>query len=288
MNEQERQMRDYFMGHNAFLDKEKLSDIADAIAISYTKDALEEEEQQARRENRLTTRSLIKIIVGGNFDIIFKHAQSPIEKIFLCALNWTFAAYAPFHVSFLAPQPRAEGYLPYLRNKHQWVMSQWQAFREETGDEDWSVFVNLAEQLYQKSEIPEEEFVSIRTHLMFYHHLNLYNRYHCMPQPQFESYKVRNRSIRPDLLIWVPSKPAIKIVVECDGYNYHSDKDTFSRDRARDRLLQRHGYQVHRFSGAEIVQDPFGKAEELCDYLIDLDDDDDETPLEQEQETEGE
>lgn len=44
-------------------------------------------------------------------------------------------------------------------------------------------------------------------------------------------------------------------IVECDGYEFHSNKEKFKEDRARDRLLLRDGYKTIRFSGSEIVED---------------------------------
>src|SRR5262245_34455764 len=44
---------------------------------------------------------------------------------------------------------------------------------------------------------------------------------------------------------------AIRIVVECDGHDYHEKtKWQASRDKRRDRILQRLGYRVFRFTGS--------------------------------------
>ncbi|MGZ3616668.1 MAG: endonuclease domain-containing protein [Ktedonobacteraceae bacterium] len=60
-----------------------------------------------------------------------------------------------------------------------------------------------------------------------------------------------------------------KLIVECDGYGYHSNKTSFSQDRTRDRLLHIKGFQVMRFSGSDIVANPTGTSKELSKYLID-------------------
>ena len=49
--------------------------------------------------------------------------------------------------------------------------------------------------------------------------------------------------------------PSKKIGIELDGYEFHSDKDTFTRDRQRGRELQRLGWRVIRFSGREVFLD---------------------------------
>lgn len=79
--------------------------------------------------------------------------------------------------------------------------------------------------------------------------------------------KLKGKTIRPDLAIWVPADPTVKIIVECDGFDYHSDPKAFQRDRIRDRQLMEAGYSVRRYSGSEIYKDPIATGRELVDYL---------------------
>jgi very-short-patch-repair endonuclease len=46
---------------------------------------------------------------------------------------------------------------------------------------------------------------------------------------------------------------AERLVVEVDGYAYHSDRATFRSDRARDREPARRGLTVLRFADEEIA-----------------------------------
>ncbi|QMU67109.1 DUF559 domain-containing protein [Streptacidiphilus sp. P02-A3a] len=52
--------------------------------------------------------------------------------------------------------------------------------------------------------------------------------------------------------------PEKKIAIELDGYAWHSSPQSFTRDRARQRDLEFHGWRLIRFSGAEIVNDSSG------------------------------
>lgn len=52
--------------------------------------------------------------------------------------------------------------------------------------------------------------------------------------------------------------PDKKIGIELDGYAWHSDRETFTKDRARQRELEADGWRLIRFSGAEINADPGG------------------------------
>lgn len=49
--------------------------------------------------------------------------------------------------------------------------------------------------------------------------------------------------------------PDRKIGVELDGYAYHSSPEAFTRDRARQRNIERAGWRIIRFSGSEINTD---------------------------------
>ena len=49
--------------------------------------------------------------------------------------------------------------------------------------------------------------------------------------------------------------PNARIAIYCDGYEYHSDRDSFLKDRQQLRGLQLQGWCVLRFSGSEILND---------------------------------
>jgi very-short-patch-repair endonuclease len=79
--------------------------------------------------------------------------------------------------------------------------------------------------------------------------------------------RVEGKSVRPDMLIWVPSDESVRIIVECDGFQYHSNKAVFIHDRKRDRVLKSNGYEVLRYSGTEIFTDPVATSADLAEYL---------------------
>lgn len=60
-----------------------------------------------------------------------------------------------------------------------------------------------------------------------------------------------------------------KIVIECDGHNFHErTKEQAQRDKKRDRDLQSSGYSVFRFTGSELWRDPEKCANEISDVLM--------------------
>lgn len=60
----------------------------------------------------------------------------------------------------------------------------------------------------------------------------------------------------------------VSIVIECDGHDFHEKtKEQASRDKKRDRELQKMGYPVFRFSGSDIWNKPIYCATEVFDYV---------------------
>lgn len=50
--------------------------------------------------------------------------------------------------------------------------------------------------------------------------------------------------------------PAQRVAVEIDGWAFHSDTETFQKDRVRQNWLSLHRWQVLRFTWLDITQDP--------------------------------
>lgn len=94
------------------------------------------------------------------------------------------------------------------------------------------------------------------------------NIWHLSLQPKLEIDGLGN--IRPDAIAWSKDAFCAGVVIECDGYEFHSSKESFISDRKRDRALQDYGFQVRRYSGSEIVADPLGVGIELAGRLLDL------------------
>lgn len=74
---------------------------------------------------------------------------------------------------------------------------------------------------------------------------------HLWPQVKIGQYRV-------DFLLEHVGRTSRRVIVECDGHEFHDkDKVRAAADKARDRFLVSLGYQVLRFTGSEICQDPF-------------------------------
>lgn len=78
-----------------------------------------------------------------------------------------------------------------------------------------------------------------------WHHQALNLLYPLSPQ-----YWVKNREYRMDF-----AYPPLRVGIELDSYTYHSDRETFTRDRQRQREIEADGWHIIRFSGDEILAD---------------------------------
>jgi very-short-patch-repair endonuclease len=118
-------------------------------------------------------------------------------------------------------------------------------------------------------EITWEERRSFAPLVGKYRFGRLDKRVHMTMQARFPNIRVHDHSVVADVYLWVPKRPDINIIVECDGFPYHSSEERFTRDRQRDRVFQANGYEVLRFSGSEIRRDPVQVANELVAHLRD-------------------
>jgi very-short-patch-repair endonuclease len=58
-----------------------------------------------------------------------------------------------------------------------------------------------------------------------------------------------------------------RLIVEVDGFAYHSTRAAFERDRARDAALQAAGYRVVRLTWRQIIDEPHALVAQLAVLL---------------------
>lgn len=59
-----------------------------------------------------------------------------------------------------------------------------------------------------------------------------------------------------------------QLVVECDGHPFHSTKEQLAKDKSRDRKARLADYDVFRFTGSELWQDPWKCVEEVYAWAL--------------------
>lgn len=195
---------------------------------------------------------------------IFENAESPIEKILLNSLLIMGFFRSPFFLIFTGRFASITDTLKYVRDRSAEIAQARAQFEAETGLQDPKGFLNAIE---AAEDIPKDVKDVVGIEVVLMDELRLKDRFHLSMQSGLQEFTLANRGVRPDLFIWVPSRPEFKLIVECDGYRFHSDESTFARDRKRDRILKAEGYEVLRFAGTEIFHDPPAVALELVEYL---------------------
>jgi len=234
-----------------------------------------EEEEQKSNDKKLSRYDVARYHLAANVDMIYDYAESPIEKLFLCNFLFISLRFSPFILAITAPIV-ADVFPAKMSALHQRDLDIKRDARKHKHPE----LSHVADMFQLFEELEPAAYSILPKHLdamgrgltnnIDYLINGLGQSFHVSLQPTFEKLRVEGKSIRPDMMIWVPTHPDFKLIVECDGYQYHSDKEMFSKDRIRDRVLQQQGYQVFRFSGHEIVQNATLKANEFIEYLSDL------------------
>jgi hypothetical protein len=210
-------------------------------------------------------REAMRALLEENSAEVAALAGSPIEKIFLHSLFLSFIKNGDFlllHPTYDDTAKEITDFLAILKRWREFVT--W--FRANKPADSIETFLDGE---VERGAMCQDERRGYIGYIFKYTYIPMDDYYHMTLQPRFPNIKIGGKPIRPDIYFWVPNKPDIKIIVECDGFHYHSDKQKFTSDRQRDRALKALGYDVLRFSGSEIVKDPVNAPYELASYLWD-------------------
>jgi hypothetical protein len=192
--------------------------------------------------------SLFNMLNNLNIELINKHSESPIEKIFLLSVFITSITVNLTGFIYTAPVLDTDKYMDYYHSDIGFLVNDFKDFSRITG----KGLKDYEEYLIETNKLNESQGSKLRTDLIMYIGFNFYNQYHVMIQPTFCNINRDSKKIRADLLIWKPSDKNVRLVIECDGYEYHQDKKHFIEDRKRDRDFNYNNYDIIRFSGTEI------------------------------------
>jgi hypothetical protein len=235
------------------------------IAKAFIEGAIEESES-SDPQFREYYRAPVGAIAEENSLEVARLAQSPIEKTFLHSLFLTF--FKNDGLGLLTHRTYKDA--PAEIKEFRQLLSRWKEFFAwfQANRPARSIEEFLDSEVARGALDPEER--QSYTYFIFrYAYIPMEGSYHMTLQPRFPNIKIGGKAIRPDIYFWIPSRPQVNIIVECDGYAYHSDKEHFIADRQRDRALKALGYDVWRFSGSEIYSDPVNAPFELAKYLWD-------------------
>lgn len=209
----------------------------------------------------------VKDYSANAVDIIFKHAESKIEILFLGTLLLSYLRSNPMGLIFRGPLKNANKELQEFRDAISNSLTYWNQFkRESSGDESIDNFhrwlTSIEKRVGRVMKYKEEIIENVLSDSM-----QMFNTYHIAVQATFPDIKIEDKHIRADILVWIPKIDDFKIIVECDGFETHKEKDKFITDRKRDRILKAKGFDVLRYSGSEIYNDPVKTGYEFFEFL---------------------
>ncbi len=206
----------------------------------------------------------LRLINAENVQSVFEFSESPIELLLINSLLIMFLKqHYPIivtrHINKLPCDIKElKKYLMNLTDFTEWYYNKFKT---------WDGIDDYLENEVLSGKMENDERHWIKRHILLYEWLDYKKAIHLTMQPRLNEITINNKNIRPDLLIWTPSRNDINIIVECDGYKYHSSKKSFTNDRKRDRVLKTQGFDVLRFSGYEIFHTPVQCATDLFNYI---------------------
>jgi very-short-patch-repair endonuclease len=196
---------------------------------------------------------------------VFSHSGSPIETIFLNSVLLSFLCDDPLGLIVWAPCANMPEAIREQRERLRLLLEREHEIRSKVKSE--AGVVEYMKYLVEESLIHEESYAQFKNEFICMHVLDYYHAFILVMQAGFPNIRVNGKSVRTDLFVYVPADTDFNLVVECDGFQYHSTKEKFVADRQRDRLLKKNGFDVLRFSGSEIYKDPAKAGIELYQYL---------------------
>jgi hypothetical protein len=242
------------------LDEEKFKNLSKA----FIEKAVEEDQKEDAEFAKWHSMAL-EAVTTINTKYVFDLCESPIEKIFMNSLLLGFLKADSLgliiHPTYQDTDEELTEFRTYFRNFLSFLEWYDNKFDSWTGIEDYLD----GEVKAGKMEGTERDF--LRQLTFRYHYLRMTSSYHLTLQAKFPGIIIDGKSIRPDLYFWLPSDKNVKVIVECDGFEHHSNKDSFVSDRKRDRVLQSKGFQVLRFSGSEIYNESVTVTSNILEFL---------------------
>lgn len=207
---------------------------------------------------------VMEAISEDYINCVFKKSQSPIERKFLNSLLLSAIKTGDLGLIMHRTYGDAESEISEFRETIKGFREFWIWFQKNKKEIKFDDFleIEVARGALPKSEVPIMKHLALR-----YGYVPLMESIHITVQPNFSEIKVDGKSARPDIYFWIPSKPNVNVIVECDGFQFHSSKSSFINDRKRDRILKNKGYDVLRFSGTEIFNDPIHIPFEIFSFL---------------------
>jgi hypothetical protein len=203
-------------------------------------------------------------------DLIFKRCESPIERGLFAALVCNFLMASPGCIYFeIAPKTDIENHINLIRSRSEASFLPYLFYKKLPLDARPSKYEEFLDATSAGELTTDGGIDYLKQTGLIEYDLCAYYAFHVCLQPKFDKFfRDGIGAARADALIWVPANPTVRVIVECDGFDYHQDKKAFNLDRKRDRRFTEKGYTVRRYSGSEIVGGPVSSGVDLYNFLV--------------------
>ncbi|MDP3928211.1 MAG: DUF559 domain-containing protein [Bacteroidota bacterium] len=195
---------------------------------------------------------IVKIngIIESYLEEYHKLCESEIEKLFLTNLFYYFFK-RKFTINQFIDWGDDEFYIFFKDFKPIWCSPSDKNFLKYVGkikerEEDGSKYKLIGIELIEEGQISKSQIIC-RT----------IKKYRFIPQFPIN---IENSNFRLDIALLFSKTVNDELIleqniaIECDGYEFHSDKQSLTKDSQRTRKLMTAGWKVLRYSGSEIYQ----------------------------------
>lgn len=208
-----------------------------------------------------------RTISERNINLVFDVCESPIEVVMFNSLVMTDLRNGPVSLAFMA---KFSDFLNDIANYADWFkhveasVKKWAALRRKKRPElvEW---MRTEVSRYKGGYDDEAHYWAVTTATDVL--CNVGGMTQLVLQPGFPKLLDGKKGIRADAAAWSMKNAEQRLVIECDGFDYHSDRQKFTADRQRDRALALQGFRVVRYSGSEIMANPFIASTSLYEQL---------------------
>jgi len=154
----------------------------------------------------------LKLILTEAVDIVFSVCESPIEKVFINSLFLCFIKANPLYLIITPPFQNAPKDMEDFRSYHAKFLEFTDWYRKHNGSLSGVDEYLDGEVKKGKMEIEERQYIG--KHLILYEYLGLFDCLHLTLQPSFPTLKIDGKSIRSDMLVWIPENSGTRSLSE--------------------------------------------------------------------------
>lgn len=194
-----------------------------------------------------------------DIEVLFESTTTKEERSFLSLLIIQLALTNPHLIYFYYTNNTIDQDRISLINSLEIIRGLWNDYAASIGNGNFSAFVKHVLEDPACTEDMKESFLFLTPSILF----DTFHAYHLTIKPKIEGSQVYNQDARPSILIWIPSNPEFKLVVEfwSDFFELYLSGESGERDK----LLQSEGYRTFM---VDFWENSSTEVKRLCELLV--------------------